>query len=347
MLNLKDQAYIFADDNPRDVEVLVRSNRREAIELEVKLDLPSGWKSMPERFVLNFSKIEEEQRITFKVYPASAQQISTLSVKGFLKNGSSIVCDRSIITINYDHIPVQTLLPPSTAKLVKIDLKRGVENIGYVSGAGDGIPAALRNMGYKVKEFANDEINLANLKDMDAIVLGIRAFNTNPRIKYFMPTLLEFVNQGGNLIIQYNTNIDMETGIFSPYPIKISRDRVSEEDAELRILKPNHPVFNYPNKISTIDFDNWVQERGLYFPGEWADEFEALLSANDTGESPKNGALLIAKYGKGHFIYTGLSFFRQLPEGVPGAYRLFSNLVSLKDNEAMQKETSSKKQKKK
>jgi len=347
VLNLKDQAYIFADDNPREVEVLVRSNRKEAIELEVKLDLPEGWKSMPERFVLNFSKIEEEQSISFKVYPAKAQQISSLAVKGYLNNGTGIVCDRSLITINYDHIPVQTLLPPSSAKLIKIDLKRGAENIAYIAGAGDGIPAALRNMGYQVKEFKNEEINLANLKEMDAVVLGIRALNTNPRIKFFMPSLLEFVNQGGNLIIQYNTNFELETGTFSPYHLKISRDRVSEEDAEMRILKPAHPAFNYPNKITALDFDDWVQERGLYFPGEWAKEFEALLSANDTGENPKDGALLVAKYGKGYFVYTGLSFFRQLPEGVPGAYRLFSNLVSLKDTEGTQQGASSKKPRKK
>jgi LmbE family N-acetylglucosaminyl deacetylase len=347
VLNLKNQAYIFADDNPRDVEVLVRSNRKEAIELEVKLDLPESWKSMPERFVLNFSKIEEEQSISFKVYPAKAQQISSLAVKGYLNNGTGIVCDRSLITISYDHIPVQTLLPPSSAKLVKIDLKRGAENIGYIAGAGDGIPAALRNMGYQVKEFKNEEINLSNLKEMDAVVLGIRALNTNPRIKFIMPSLLEFVNQGGNLIIQYNTNFELETGTFSPYHLKISRDRVSEEDAEMRILKPAHPAFNYPNKITAADFDDWVQERGLYFPGEWAKEFDALLSANDTGENPKNGALLVAKYGKGYFVYTGLSFFRQLPEGVPGAYRLFSNLVSLKDTEGTQQGASSKKPKKK
>lgn len=347
VLNLNEPAYVFADDHPKDIEVLVRSNRKEPIELKVKLDLNANWRSEPEQHILQFNKMEEEQRISFKVYPSKEQLLSNISVKGYLNNGNGTVCDRSIMTINYDHIPIQTLLPLAEARLVKIDLKRDAERIAYIAGAGDGVPAALGNMGYQVKELKNEEVSLSVLKEMDAVVLGIRALNTNPRIKYFMSDLLEFVRQGGNLIIQYNTSFELETGTFSPYPLKISRDRVSEEDANVRILKPGHRALNYPNKITEKDFEGWVQERGLYFPNEWSAEFDALLSMNDTGESAKNGSLLIAPYGKGYFVYTGLSFFRQLPEGVPGAYRLFSNLVSLKQDVIQEEPSQTKKKSKK
>src|SRR5690606_7337884 len=144
-----------------------------------------------------------------------------------------------------------------------------------------------------------------------------------------IPALLDYVKNGGTLIVQYNTNFSVEADSFSPYPLSISRDRVTEEDSEVRILKPEHRVLNYPNKITQDDFSGWIQERGLYFPNKWDDNFEAILSMNDRNESPKDGSLLIAKYGAGYYVYTGLSFFRELPEGVAGAYKLFSNLVSL------------------
>jgi hypothetical protein len=172
------------------------------------------------------------------------------------------------------------------------------------------------------------EITQENLKRVDAVVLGIRALNVHDRIRYFMPALLEYVRAGGTLVIQYNTNGRLETNNYAPFPITLSRDRVTNEEAEVRILKPDHPLLTFPNKITDDEFKSWVQERGLYFPSTWDSNYEALLSMNDPGESPKDGALLIAKYGEGNYIYTGLSFFRQLPEGVPGAYKLFANIVS-------------------
>jgi hypothetical protein len=144
-----------------------------------------------------------------------------------------------------------------------------------------------------------------------------------------MKDLMNYVQEGGTMVVQYNTNFGIGTNSFSPYPLTISRERVTEEDSEVRILKPDHPILNSPNKIDKSDFDNWVQERGLYFPNKWDDKFEAILSMNDTGEDPSNGSLLVAQYGNGYYVYTGLSFFRELPEGVSGAYKLFANLVSL------------------
>jgi hypothetical protein len=185
-------------------------------------------------------------------------------------------------------------------------------------------------MGYEVREMKNDEVTPSNLRKVDAVVLGIRTLNTNERIRHFMPALLDFTKGGGTLVVQYNTNSDLEIEAdkFSPFPITLSRDRVTQEESEVRILKPDHALLNYPNKITARDFEGWIQERGLYFPSKWAPEYEALLSMNDAGETAKDGSLLVAKSGNGTYVYTSLSFFRELPEGVAGAYKLFANIVS-------------------
>jgi hypothetical protein len=226
---------------------------------------------------------------------------------------------------------VQTLQPKAEEEIVRINLKKEGAVIGYIKGAGDDVPTALRNMGYEVWEMKNEEVTETNLKRVDAVVLGVRAINTNDRIRYFMPTLLNYVKTGGTLVTQYNTNFDFEIDKdqFAPFPLALSRDRVTEENSEVRILKPEHPALNFPNKITAADFEGWVQERGLYFPATWDANYDALLSMNDTGEAARNGSLLVAKYGEGYYVYTGLSFFRELPEGVSGAYKLFANLVSL------------------
>jgi hypothetical protein len=167
------------------------------------------------------------------------------------------------------------------------------------------------------------------LKQYDAILIGIRYFNVDERSPFVMPKLLDYVKAGGNLIVQYNTRHRMKTQDFCPFPITLSRDRVTEEDAQVKFLSRSHPVLNTPNKLSEADFDNWVQERGLYFPSEWDEKYQTVLSWHDTGDTPKDGSLLIAKYGEGNYVYTGISFFRELPAGVPGAYRLLVNLISL------------------
>jgi hypothetical protein len=253
--------------------------------------------------------------------------------------------NQSLQTISYDHFPVQTLLPEANAKAVRINLRKEGNTIAYIKGAGDDIPSALRNMGYEVWEMNNDEVTESNLKRVDAVVLGVRTLNTNERVRYFMPALLDYVKEGGTVVVQYNTNSRMETEKISPYPIKIGRQRVTEETAEVMILKPNHAVLNIPNKITAADFSGWVQERGLYFPDEWDEKYDAILSMHDQGEEPLSGSLLVAQYGEGYYVYTGLSFFRQLPEGVPGAYKLFANLVSLgkqKKNEGTRSKAGSK-----
>ncbi|HSI89636.1 MAG TPA: hypothetical protein VK927_00905, partial [Adhaeribacter sp.] len=193
---------------------------------------------------------------------------------------------------------------------------------------------SLRQIGYTVTPLQNEELHLANLRQFDAVVVGVRAFNTNNYLKFAQAALMDYVKSGGTVVVQYNTSHALVTDNLGPYPLKLSRDRVTVEGAEVRLLKAEHPVLNQPNKITAADFEGWVQERGLYFPDSWDQQYEAILSSNDPGETPKDGGLLVARYGKGHFVYTGYSFFRQLPAGVPGAYRLFTNLISLGKQQA-------------
>jgi LmbE family N-acetylglucosaminyl deacetylase len=326
-VTLSQNVFVFKDSNPKAVELLVKSASGNKISGNVKLRLPAGWKSTPESVPVELGRRGEEQRLEFTVYPS--KDLGTFQIRAEI-----VVNDKtyssSVRTIAYDHIPFQTLLPAAKANVVRLDLKTEGQVVGYIAGAGDGIPEALRNIGYEVWEMRDDEVTRVNLQKLDAVVLGVRALNTNERIRHYMPELLEYVKNGGTMILQYNNNFGTKVEKFSPYPLNLSRDRVTEENSEVRILKPDHKALNYPNKITSEDFNGWVQERGLYFPDKWDPNFEALLSMNDTGEkTTKDGSLLVAKYGSGYYVYTGLSFFRELPEGVPGAYKLFANLTSL------------------
>jgi len=195
-------------------------------------------------------------------------------------------------------------------------------------GAGDKVPESLREIGYHVDELSPDACNLSTLQNYDAVISGIRAYNTLEEMKFLQPTLMEYVKSGGTYIVQYNTNRRMKTSEIGPYPIKLSRDRVTVEEAEVRFLAPDHPILNTPNKIGPEDFDGWVSERGLYFANEWDEHYTPILSSNDPGETAKDGGMLVAEYGKGHFIFSGYSWFRELPAGVPGAFRIFANMVS-------------------
>jgi LmbE family N-acetylglucosaminyl deacetylase len=328
-LNLSEEVIIFRNQEPRSLRVLAKSSSRNPVTGKLKLEVPAGWKSEPAEASLNLSKTGEEQWYSFTVFPSANEMTGSIRAVADIEGSTH---DKAIRVINYDHIPVQTLLPEASAKVVRVDLRNEPGMVAYLKGAGDDIPAALRNMGYEVWEMKNEDVTPANLSKADAVVMGVRTLNTNERIRYLMPPLLEYVRNGGTLVLQYNTNFDLETDVFSPYMLKISRDRVSQEDSDVRILKPDHKVITFPNKITAADFEGWVQERGLYFPNQWDPAFEAILSMNDGGETPKDGGLLIAPYGKGYYVYTGISFFRELPEGVAGAYKLFSNILSLGKN---------------
>jgi LmbE family N-acetylglucosaminyl deacetylase len=325
-VNIDDPVMIFHDAQPKPMKLVMKSSVFHPFKGELTLKLPEGWKSEPASYLIELNHAGEEQSRIFQVTPPSGENTGVIQAQ-IASEGK--VYSQSIKTIAYDHIPIQTLLPPATVKAVRLNLKNARVMVGYIKGAGDALPQAMRNMGFDVTELNNDEVSLNKLKKFNAVVLGIRALNANERIKFMMPDLLSYVQEGGTLIVQYNNDFDLETKQFSPYPMTLSRDRVTEEDAIVDILKPDHIVLNAPNKINERDFNGWVQERGLYFPSTWDEHYDAILSMHDKGEDAKKGSLLVAKYGKGYYVYTGLSFFRQLPEGVPGAYKLFSNLVSL------------------
>ncbi len=325
-VNLSEDVMVFGTQQPREMSLLIRSSSDEPVQGTMRFEVPKGWRAEPASTPFALAERGAEAPATVTVYPSSAEHVGTVKA---IVNVNGVDFDRALQLISYDHFPVQTLLPRAEAKAVRIDLKKAGETVGYIAGAGDDLPSALRNMGYRVVELNSGDITPHNLAGLDAVVLGVRALNTNERARYFMPAVLEYARNGGTVIVQYNTNLRRQTEHFSPFPLEIGRDRVTDETAEVRILKPDHPVMTTPNKLTAKDFDGWVQERGLYFPSRWDNAFEPVLSMNDPGESPKDGSLLVARYGSGYYVYTGISFFRQLPEGVPGAYKLFANLVSL------------------
>ncbi len=245
-------------------------------------------------------------------------------------DGASHGVARAIV--DYPHLPRRTVLSSASLAITPIALSRGeTQTIGYLPGSGDTVAESLDAVGYTVETLDEATIDGGDLSRFDAIVLGIRAYNTRPGLVRLHAPLMDYVAAGGRLIVQYNTNSRWRTleGPIGPHPFHISRDRVTDEAAPLRFVDPDHRVLQHPNPIGAADLQGWVQERGLYFADSWDPAYETVFSANDPGEAPTEGALLIAQHGEGVFVYTGLSFFRQLPAGVPGATRLFANLLAL------------------
>ena len=325
-VNLEEDVFIFTDATPKKIPVTIHANS-DTIKGSVSLKVTGDWKSDPAEISVALAKKGESKTVFFTLTPPSRQ--NTINICPDFKIGNTVYSKR-MDRLTYDHIPNQTVILPSEAKAVKIDLKIQGKEIGYINGAGDVVPESLRQIGYQVTTINPEEIELSTLQKFDAVITGIRAYNILESLKYKQATLLQYVKEGGNLIVQYNTNrqLKIPAGL-GPYPLTLSRDRVTDETAEVRILHKNHPALNTPNTITTADFEGWVQERGLYFPKEWSKEYIPLLGMSDKNESLKEGSLLVAPYGKGYYVYTGLSFFREFPAGVPGAYRLFANLISL------------------
>lgn len=331
-VSVKTDAKIVISKPKEAIEVNVTIKAfRDNVDGNVLFDLPQGWSSRPQMKDVHLTKKGEEKTVSFLLNSVNDDTIVNMITPKFIISNESY--NQEIVEINYDHIPSQTVLLPSEVKIVLLDIKKRGEHIGYIQGAGDNIPESLRQIGYQVTELKGDEITQSKLQKFDAVVLGLRTYNIDDNAKFYQEALHSYVENGGTLLVQYNTSRRQKVAQVAPYKLKLSRDRVTDESAKVTILDVNHEVMNYPNKITNADFEGWVQERGLYFPNEWAKEFTPLLSMNDKGETPKKGSLLIAKYGKGHFIYTGLSFFRELPAGVSGAYRLFANLLSIGDKE--------------
>lgn len=322
---LSEKAYIFNGDVAKNIAVHLKSFRSNSLGF-IAPQLPKGWKSDPEKIYFNLEKKGDEQDVSFTVTPGA--ETSGNVVLQININGK--VDDKSLKIISYDHIPNITVFPQSVAKVEKIDLKIVGKKIGYIDGAGDLVADALKEMGYQVTHLTLAQILNSNLSVFDAIVTGVRLYNINDDAKIMQPKLLAYVQNGGTLLVQYNVNNGLKTANIGPYPFKLSTKRVTEEDAKINFINPLNAALNYPNKITTKDFEGWVQERGLYFAADIDPKYTTVLSMNDTGEAASDGALLIADYGKGKFVYTSLAFFRELPAGVQGAYRLFANLLTAK-----------------
>lgn len=329
--SFKDKVLIFADNKSKKVGITIKAHKNN-IKGEVQLCFDKTWQVEQETKAFNIAKKGDEQIIYFELSPPENENESFISP--IIKvNGKEI--SKELVTIAYDHIPTQTILLPSKAKVVRLNIKKAGENIGYIMGAGDKVPTSLEQIGYTVHTIDPSSITKGSLQKYDAVVLGIRAYNVVEELKFKQPFLLDYVKEGGNLIVQYNTagRWGKQIENLAPYTLEISRDRVTDENSEVKILAKNHSLINFPNTITEKDFNGWVQERGLYFPNKWDRQFSPILQIKDQGESAKKGSLLVAPYGKGNYIYTGLSFFRELPAGVPGAYKLFSNMISIgKDN---------------
>ncbi|WP_224484365.1 PIG-L family deacetylase [Robertkochia aurantiaca] len=326
-VSVSDKVFLFDDGKTKTVRVTVKAGISK-VNGSVGLDLPEGWTSQPANSTFSIEEKGNTQSFIFSVKPGETQEGLMNAYVDIDGNRIS----KELVTIAYDHIPTQQVLLPSRAKVARLDITKRGEKIAYIPGAGDAVPESLKQIGYNVSIIEPEAITSSRLSGYDAVVVGIRAYNVSNEIRFKQPYLLEYVKNGGTLIVQYNTasrrgGLDFEQ--IAPYPLKVSRDRVTDEDAEVTFLNPDHPLLNTPNKITTDDFKGWVQERGLYFPDEWDQAFTPLLSMHDKNESPKKGSLLVAPYGKGYYIYTGLSFFRELPAGVPGAYKLFANMLSV------------------
>ena len=317
-------AYLFADAAPRPIRVTVQSADAR-VEGVLTLKLPPGWTSTPASVPVRLPAGEVDTTLRFMVSPGSGPAAATVGAE-FEMGGTRH--DRRLVRLDYPHVPIQTLLPPAEARLVRTDLRGAGHAVGYLMGSGDQGPEALEQMGFDVALLDDDDVENSELARFDAIVAGVRAYNTRPRLRGLQRRLLDYVSAGGRLVVQYNTAEPALQNRLGPFPFQISRDRVTVEEAPVEMKAPDHPLLAGPNRIGPADFEGWVQERGLYFASPWDAGYDAVLSSHDPGEPGREGGLLYARHGKGDFIYTGYAFFRQLPAGVPGAWRLFANLVS-------------------
>lgn len=326
--NIAEKVYIYNNTQPQTVQVKLKSFTNASGSISIKP--VAGWKISPEKIDFTGKNKGDEWTVAFNVTPTNNKpNTSNLEVIA-TANGKAF--SQGLLNIKYNHVPAITIFPPAQAKLVNIDLKTAGKKIGYIAGAGDLVPDALREVGYDVHQLTENEIINGDLSVYDAIVTGVRAYNVNERLAYEQPKLLEYVKNGGNLVVQYNNNNGLITKQIGPYPFRVVNERVTEEDAKMTFTEPQNPVLNYPNKITVADFNDWIQERGLYFVSSIDSQYSTPLQMNDTGMEPNKGALIVTNFGKGRFVYTSLAFFRELPAGVPGAYRLFVNLLSKPKN---------------
>ena len=325
---------LIARGGPQSITVEVEA-LTDSLVGQVSMVPPAGWIASRDAWPVTINKRNERQTFTFTLKPEGNAQAGPAK---FSFKGPKGTADRTLHEIDYPHIMPQVYYTPAEVKLVPLELTTTAKRVGYVKGAGDEVPQALEQLGVVVEFIEPSTAKLEELKKYDAIVTGIRAYNATKGMKELHPLLLQYVEQGGTVIVQYNTtprfavsgveDFQIDPSTLGPHPFKITRDRVTVEEAPPTFLDPKHPLLTTPNTITAADFEGWVQERGLYFAGDLGDKYTPLIAWSDPGEQSLTGGLITCDHGKGRFIYTGISFFRQLPAGVPGAYRLFANLIS-------------------
>jgi hypothetical protein len=316
---------LLSPGSSREVEVEVTAARANSTG-SIELNVPSGWKVSPARESFRLANAGEHAAFKFQI-TAPPEPSTAKIVASALMNGERYQNKRE--EINYPHIPPQLLQSLASMKAVSFDLATRGKEVGYLPGAGDSLALNMQEMGYKVKVLDDEHLTADQLHELDAVIIGVRALNVRENIGKELQTLFSYVEDGGNVIVQYNLSDKLKASKIAPYELHLSRDRVTDEKATMTFLEPENPILNVPNKITSKDFDGWVQERGIYFPDKWDEHFTPIVECKDPNEKPTKGALLVAKFGKGYFVYTGLSFFRQLPAGVPGAYRLLANMIAL------------------
>jgi hypothetical protein len=310
------------------VAVGVTGNLTRAMQGKLELELPAGWRSEPAQFAVDFKKRAEKRDFQFKVFPAGLQEGRAV-IRAVLESegekyseGYTLVTREDLGSFYY--------YQPARQRVSIVDVQAPHDlKVGYIMGAGDDIPTVLKQVGMDVTLIPAEQITSEDLSKYGTIVLGIRAYDTQKDVVTNNKKLLDFVSAGGTLVVQYNAAVgDFNSAKLTPYPAELSRARVTVEETPVEILAPEDSVFHFPNTITARDFDGWVQERGLYFMDKWDEHFTPLLSCHDPGEGAQKGGLLRARYGKGTYIYAAYAFFRQLPAGVPGAVRLYVNLLS-------------------
>jgi len=333
-IDTPDKALVFGTGSARQVDIELRATTG-AVSGQVRVQAPAGWTVEPASRDFELADAGQESVVSFRVTPPDRDARGTLSATAIV-GGRTIT--RGVQTIDYPHIPTQVLFPPASTDLVRADIKLLAKNIGYVSGAGDEVPESLRQLGATVTLLTPADLSRADLSAYDAIVTGVRAYNTRLDLRANQQRLLYYVRNGGTMVVQYNTLEGFGFGgentpalaHIGPYPLTVGRERVTVEDAPVKFEDPANPLLHKPNEISARDFDGWVQERGLYFASKWDEPYKPLFETHDPNEKPQLGSTLYTRYGKGAYIFTAFSFFRELPAGVPGAYRLFANFLSAK-----------------
>ena len=333
-IDLPAQNFVFPSGASKDFSLQIRALSANQSG-EVRIEAPAGWKVAPATAPFQLKETGSEQGVSFKLTPPAGAAMGNFKV---IAKSASVEISTGVDVIPYSHIPAQTVLMPAEGHLAAVPLKVLARRVGYVMGSSDKVPEALRQMGCQVDLLDDKDLASGNLSVYDAIVTGVRAYSVRADLRAAQQRLLDYTKNGGTLVVQYNNGADARISPsvadaldhLGPYPFTFGRDdaRVTDETAPVKVLLPASPLLNVPNKIAPADFDGWVQERGLYFSNKWDPKYETPLETHDKGKPELPGGMLYTRYGKGVYIFTAYSWFRELPAGVPGAYRIFANLIS-------------------